>query len=597
MASLPPGWKADYDGQRWFFTYGPTGQSQFQFPRPGDEFPDFYCCSGAAVPAVELLPEEKLESEKQVRRMLNVSGSGDPGSVGDVLDEKGGFSGRETPRLEKSGDEASQVCFESFVAVKTRGGQGLGGSREGAKTAKQRISNGNASQESIGVPVSVSLVVDGEHTGANSSPHPEGGSISTIAIMSEPVLAAVETTPPAPSLDHQGARPPVSAAHSFSPDLPVLGSRTIDSAQKTLSALSVVGIPELYSESTALCEHEINPPPVELPVNEGGWIASMNGSSLAIQSAVELPAYAEPGINSEQRKRIARIESTACAPLILAEDDAVTSNAGLRKSIEKKSGDHDRAGLPSQASRMSSKVPHERTSPRDRVSSTLDEERSSRDTDQRVEAPGTERRDLTHFPSILRPGPRRSRQPSLQQPGPMMPAPATYTSQAAGVQRQWQQEQQQKKKVETGSVSQGESARMPAMPATPHSHEVQPSACTTGPEAPPQADGPRQNRLPSSVNFVVPIQHISSVEPSSVPDCAVGTGSPKYRVSASFASVTSSGENPRAGAQSSEDRPALLPGRKTGSWGQPADKVTFPARPASGRTAAEVPEWSWGFAR
>lgn len=597
MASLPTGWKADYDGQRWFFTYGPTGQSQFQFPRPGDEFPDFYCCSGAAVPAVELLPEEKLESEKQVRRMLNVNESGDPGSAGEVLDEKGISSGRKSPRHKKNGDDSSEVCFESFAAVRARGRQGLGGSHGGTKTAKQRISNGNAPQESIGEPVSVSLIFKGEHANANSTPLREEGSIATMAIMSEPVLAAVETTPPAPSLGHQGERPPISAAHSFSPDLPILDGQAIDSAQKTLSALSVVGIPELYSESTALCEHEINPPPVELPVNEGGWTAGINGSSLAIQSAVELPAYAEPGISNERRNRIAGIDSNSCAPLTLAEDHAVTSNAGPRKTIGENSGGHDRAGLPSQASRMSSKVPHERTSPRDSVSSNLDEERSTRNTDQLVEMNGTERRDLTHFPSILRPGPRRSRQPSLQQPGPVMPAPATYTYQAAGVQLQWQQEQQQKKKAETGSMSQGEAARMPAMPRTPHSHEVQPSAYTTGPEVPPQAIGPRQNRLPSSVNFVVPIQHISSAESSSAPDPAVMTGSPEYRVSATFASVKSSGEPPRTGSETSGASPGLLQRRKTESWGRPGDEAAAPAHLVNGRAAAEVPEWSWGYAR
>lgn len=597
MASLPPGWKADYDGQRWFFTYGPTGQSQFQFPRPGDEFPDFYCCSGAAVPAVELLPEEKLESEKQVRRMLNVSGSGDPGSAGEVLDEKGFLSGRESPKLEKNGGEASEVCFESFAAVRARGRQGLGGSREGTKTAKQRNSNGNAPQESIGEPVSVSLIVKGEHANANSPPLREEVSIATMAIMSEPVLAAVKATPPAPSPGHQGERPPISAAHSFSPDLPILDGRAIDSAQKTLSVLSVVGIPELYSESTALCEHEINPPPVELPVNEGSWIAQTNGSSPAIQSAVELPAYAEPGISNERRNRIAGIDSNSCAPLTLAEDCAVTSDAGPKKTNGAKSGGHDRAGLPSQASRMSSKVPYERTSSRDRVSCTLDGERSSREIDQPVGVSGIERRDLTHFPSILRPGPRRSGKPPLQQPGPVIPAPVTYTSCAASIQSQWPHEQQQKKEVETGYVSQGESARMPAMPPAPHPQEVQPSASTTGPEAPPQAVGPRQNRLPGSVNFVIPIQHISSAEPSSAPDPAVMTGSPEYRVSATFASVKSSGEPPRAGSETSGASPGLLPCRKTGSWGRPGDEAAPPARLVKGRTVAEVPEWSWGYAR
>lgn len=591
MASLPTGWKADYDGQRWFFTYGPTGQSQFQFPRPGDEFPDFYCCSGASVPAVELLPEEKLESEKQVRRMLNVSGSGDPGTAGEVLDDKG-------PRLEYGG-EASEVCFESFAAVKARGWQGWSGSREGVKTTKQQISNGNASQELIGEPVSVSLVVKGEHAIARSPPYREGGTTATITIMSEPALAAEETTPPPPppSLGYQGERPPISVAHSAPPNLPILDGRAIDSAQKALSTLSVVGIPELYSESTTLCEHEINPPPVELPVSEGGWIASMNGSILAIQSAVELPAYEEPSVNPEQRNRTAGIESNSCASLTLAEDHAVTSNAGPRKTIGGKSGGHDRAGLPSQASRMSSKGPHERTSPRDRVSSTPDEERFPRDIDEPGEICRTERRDLTHFPSILRPGPRRSGQSSLQQPGPVMPAPATYTSHAAGVQSQWQQKQQQNEEVEKGSVSQREPAKMPAMPPAPHLHEMPPPASTTGPEAPPHADGPRQNRLPSSVNFVIPIQHISSAEPGSVPACAEATRSPKYRVSATFASVESSEEPPRVGSEASGASPGPLPCQKTESWGRPGDEAAAPARLVNGRTAAEVPEWSWGYAR
>lgn len=541
------------------------------------------------------MPEERLESEKQVRRMLNVSGPGDPGSAGEVLDEKGGFSGRDIPTLERHGDEASNVCFESFAATKARGRQGLGGSREGTKTAKQRISDGNASQESIGEPVSVSLVVKGEHANASSLQHQEQDSIATVAIMSEPVLAAVETTPPAPSLGHQGECPRVSAAHLSAQELPIPNGAAIDSAHEAPSAISVMGIPELCSESTALCEVEINPPPVELPVNEKGWSACIKSSSLAIQSLVELPTYEVSGISPGYGSRITGTETNSCAPLTSAEDHAVTSDAGPRKTA--KIGGHDRAGLPSQASRTSFKIPYERTSPRDRVSSTLDEKRSSRGTDQPVEMTGTEGRDMTHFPSILRPGPRRSRQPSLQQPGPVMPARSTYTCHAGGVQSQWQQEQQQKKEVETGSMSQGEPVRMPAMPPAPHPHELQPPASTTGPEVPPHADGPRQNRLPGSVNFVIPIQHISSAEPSFAPDRAETTGSPKYRVSATFASMKPSGEPPRARSETSGACPGPLPCRKTESWGRPGDEAASLARLVNDRTAAEVPEWSWGYAR
>ncbi|CAK7268777.1 hypothetical protein SEPCBS57363_003264 [Sporothrix epigloea] len=42
MASLPQGWESDYDGNRWFFRYKPTGAVQYMFPKEGDEF-SVYC--------------------------------------------------------------------------------------------------------------------------------------------------------------------------------------------------------------------------------------------------------------------------------------------------------------------------------------------------------------------------------------------------------------------------------------------------------------------------------------------------------------------------------------------------------------------------
>ncbi|EFQ34229.1 hypothetical protein CGRA01v4_03949 [Colletotrichum graminicola] len=65
MSGLPPGWEWDYDGARWFYRYKPNGHVQFHFPKEGDEFPDFI---DSFAPALELAPEEKLESQQQLKR-------------------------------------------------------------------------------------------------------------------------------------------------------------------------------------------------------------------------------------------------------------------------------------------------------------------------------------------------------------------------------------------------------------------------------------------------------------------------------------------------------------------------------------------------
>lgn len=72
MATLPTGWEWDYDGSRWLYRYTPTGHVQYHFPNVGDEFPAFI---DAASPAPDLAPEERLESQQQVKRHASVSGN------------------------------------------------------------------------------------------------------------------------------------------------------------------------------------------------------------------------------------------------------------------------------------------------------------------------------------------------------------------------------------------------------------------------------------------------------------------------------------------------------------------------------------------
>ncbi|KAL7958917.1 hypothetical protein V8C34DRAFT_281525 [Trichoderma compactum] len=72
MATLPTGWEWDYDGSRWLYRYKPTGHVQYHFPNAGDEFPDYI---DARSPAPDLAPEERLESQQQVKRHASVSGT------------------------------------------------------------------------------------------------------------------------------------------------------------------------------------------------------------------------------------------------------------------------------------------------------------------------------------------------------------------------------------------------------------------------------------------------------------------------------------------------------------------------------------------
>ncbi|EHK26039.1 uncharacterized protein TRIVIDRAFT_35626 [Trichoderma virens Gv29-8] len=72
MATLPTGWEWDYDGSRWLYRYKPTGHVQYHFPNAGDEFPDYV---DATSPVPDLAPEERLESQQQVKRHASVSGN------------------------------------------------------------------------------------------------------------------------------------------------------------------------------------------------------------------------------------------------------------------------------------------------------------------------------------------------------------------------------------------------------------------------------------------------------------------------------------------------------------------------------------------
>lgn len=79
MTGLAAGWEADYDGSRWFYRYKSTGLTQYTFPKAGDEFPEHV---GTGHEAFGLAPEERLASNRQVRKRTSPSSSPTRGSHG-----------------------------------------------------------------------------------------------------------------------------------------------------------------------------------------------------------------------------------------------------------------------------------------------------------------------------------------------------------------------------------------------------------------------------------------------------------------------------------------------------------------------------------
>lgn len=568
MTMLPHGWTADYDGARWFYVYGATGQSQFQFPQPGDEFPDFGGAGVTLLPAVELKPEEKLESERQVRRLLNTSRLGKGGSepAGDDTEESVG--GKEALRGRVSTDGAGHgaLCFESFAAAGPRGRQAPGEKHERKGIVEHggcRVGDGfpvsvltsstNAAKESTGEPTFVPTVATREHIRKNVPPDLPATSIATtLTVMGEPVLTIVEPTAVAPSVERRGEDQPAAVVHLPLAELPALDGRPIDFTRMRLDAELIGHVPELYSDSTALCEEEINPPPVELPGNEGGWIAHVMGSSLGVQNPFELTACERPRSGLETANSTAGLRVKQYAQLTMVENHEATAKIepGETSEVKGRGHDHDLAGLPSQASRIPPMNPLDEALSHGIVTSAPRQEAPAKDAQYPAHVPRIGRGDLSHFPSILRPGPRH--------PGrPLKPDTVSNTPHAAPVRLHKPPEHQGKRQNEADAPYQEISVSMPAMPPVLHPPE-QPNTATTPSPGTPGGHGigaTRDNQLPGSVNFVIPISHIAA--PAATAAAVTRSGLPRLH----------------------HDARAQWPNEETGSWNSDPSPERTPSTP------------------
>lgn len=314
MATLPSGWAADYDGQRWFFKYTATNHTQYHFPKPGDEFPDFSHFGdgfgglgfAGVIPATELLPEERLESDRQVRRQGTADGNNQGGKKKKKSMEK--QVGKEME--DEEGEDWAAMCsfssfgclgpgsFDDFMSSKTE-------EEEKEEKEQERLREHEGRPRSTGGVSSITPLT-GSGTVYTPAPVSEAAAASFAILSDDPPVGVRQSftptvTPPTTKASFVAGEaimtsseavhsalplplpPPPPARQPPIPELPMLDSREI--------ARSPVGdIAELVSEFTARCEVEINPPPVELPDTGATWLEPVPVPNLVNQYPVELPA-------------------------------------------------------------------------------------------------------------------------------------------------------------------------------------------------------------------------------------------------------------------------------------------------------------------
>ncbi|ROW01842.1 hypothetical protein VMCG_05644 [Cytospora schulzeri] len=679
MASLPPGWAADYDGSRWFFLYKPTGHFQYQFPKPGDEFPDFGgglaldlgLSLGLGLDGGELSPEERLESERQVRRQTTVpvarkEGGMDGESQQEGVDAGIGSTGRGSDvKVNEEGDEGGDVfCFESFgyfgpadsghVSLKYRKEDMERDKERGAH--RRRAASGGIDPQHISPPTSVS----------NTTPRAsisEPSAIDSFSVTEETTTAeakhadsfptsepnktqqATVTQPEAKASETTGRRPPAQpdgrrwegqhqiAAH----EPPMLDGRAIDSVPRPLTFSPSRFMPELYSELTPPCAEEVNPPPVELPDNGASWLEPVPVPNLLNQYPVELPTDGRFFHRGEGR------DGTGGEPEQqgVVQGNGDTTKLGRRLDSEQ----YSEAVRYPRANTMPPKLPPKEpldevlhreimdyfpgysSKPASQSQPTTVQKQASTPTDtstggRRSDMPSYTG-DLTHVPSVLRPGPRRSsQQPLPQQSGkPTLQHAVTEPVHRAPV---WPSQPRHNNNTMLAELP--SQASFQSVPIGPPADKPRPVAEKSRAAA------------PAAVNFVIPIDHrpsLSDLHGSAATSAAAAAAvssaqqtppppppaaAPEYSLGANFASrpsatwprvapalnggatvsgATSSPPMRRVPSDNAPYRAEDKVLRMTEQMGNGREEKVPPLPPhlLPGGPTKAAPEWSWGYAR
>ncbi|EEU44451.1 uncharacterized protein NECHADRAFT_105372 [Fusarium vanettenii 77-13-4] len=398
MAGLPEGWDMDYDGQRWFYKYKPTGHIQYHFPKEGDEFPDFV---DVYSPAPDLAPEERLESQQQVRRHTSTTTasahakarreengwesrmSATARPVSAVWDGDGGNGG--------GGDDDNAVFQpENFMYLGPGAYNDVSPLAEEEEEAARRVVAGGIEDKFDKSPGKGVSPIPSEKT------TPAHGAVHAEPLMGEPV--AVPSTVP-------------EETHEFVP--------MIDSREVPTAAPDPVGvIAEMPTEDTGPARVETNPPPVEMADNmvlapietaPPPLLAELPEQSSPVEKKNEDPQLAPGSLrNYGGQMQPLRAQKKPTAPVEEPEDHLMMNSKPVQPPYRDATSTPGVLAPP----QVPPKHPIDDPSIRNAPTPAMGINAGSGWTERASLAPG-QQGDLAHMPSVLKPA--RGRAPS--QPG------------------------------------------------------------------------------------------------------------------------------------------------------------------------------------
>lgn len=285
MPVLPDGWELDYDGSRWVYRFTASGLTQYQFPKPGDEFSEFAGIGDSFVMA----PEDCLASDRQVKQQ----------STDDVGNNatKPSAARRKKRFVEdmKEVEAAEYLDTEKFMYL----GPGLftGSNAFGDQQARTKLEAKHSDTEFRKPPSS---------TGEEAKATPTGRPIAD-NLVNENYGTAQEPPPRVAGGASKGAKPREGNA----------ATDTTHSIQTKLSMQSPVGF------VAELASHEIRKQETHMPDIEPGVPkrSMAGGLDVGFNGPVELPTYGNPMKTRQPRTQEATLASAPLAdsyPLVSA---------------------------------------------------------------------------------------------------------------------------------------------------------------------------------------------------------------------------------------------------------------------------------------
>ncbi|GAB1314222.1 WW domain-containing protein [Madurella fahalii] len=264
MAALPENWEWDYDGKRWFYRYKPTGLIQYTFPKPGDEFPE-YVGEGAA--RFDLAPEEKLVSQKQIRRRSTLGGSS---SKQAAWSKQRGSSATATIAEQDDGTGPFWLQPDGLMYMGPGAYNDISPLQEEEEEAGQGSSQETAQADGQDDTATTTARV----ATAAAEEYPKQGTrprAYTSPIVSAETTPLVTNSQPAVTPSETNSVIFVEAGQDATVDTDIVSSHTVpllDNWQVEAPRDPLGFVAELPSELTAQCREETHPAPVELPSNE-----------------------------------------------------------------------------------------------------------------------------------------------------------------------------------------------------------------------------------------------------------------------------------------------------------------------------------------